>query len=109
MMVNAVSQLPALALPPIGGLLALLVGYIVLIGPINYLVLRRLDRREWAWITMPILIALFAVGACGFGSVLRGSDIIVHEVAIVRGALDATGGSAQVYFGLLSPTRGRDP
>jgi hypothetical protein len=103
---GAVQQFPAVALPPIGGLLLLLLGYIVLIGPINYLVLRRLDRREWAWITMPILIALFAVGAYGFGSALRGSDIIVNEVAIVRGAPDATEGSAQVYFGIFSPTRG---
>jgi hypothetical protein len=103
---GAVQQFPAVALPPIGGLLLLLLGYIVLIGPINYIVLRRLDRREWAWITMPILIALFAVGAYGFGSALRGSDIIVNEVAIVRGAPDATEGSAQVYFGIFSPTRG---
>lgn len=103
---GAVQQFPNVALPPIGGLLLLLLGYIVLIGPINYLVLRRLDRREWAWITMPILIALFAVGAYGFGSALRGSDIIVNEVAIVRGAPDATEGSAQVYFGIFSPTRG---
>ena len=84
----------------------LLVGYIVLIGPINYLVLRRLDRREWAWVTMPVLIAVFAVGAYGFGSALRGSDIIVNEVAIVRGAPDATEGTAQVYLGVFSPTRG---
>ena len=103
---SAVQQLPSLALPPIGGLLLLLLGYIVLIGPINYLILRRLDRREWAWITMPILIALFAVGAYGYGSALRGSDIIVNEVAIVRGAPDATEGSAQVYLGIFSPTRG---
>ena len=103
---NAVQQFPSVALPPIGGLLLLLLGYIVLIGPINYLVLRRLDRREWAWITMPILIAVFAAGAYGFGSALRGSDIIVNEVAIVRGAPDATEGSAQVYFGIFSPTRG---
>jgi hypothetical protein len=103
---GAVQQLPALALPPIGGLLLLLLGYIVLIGPINYLVLRQLDRREWAWITMPILIALFAVGAYAYGSALRGSDVIVNEVAIVRGAPDATEGSAQVYLGIFSPTRG---
>jgi hypothetical protein len=103
---GAVQQLPALALPPIGGLLLLLLGYIVLIGPINYIVLRRLDRREWAWITMPALIALFAIGAYGFGSALRGSDVIVNEVAIVRGAPDATEGSAQVYVGIFSPTRG---
>jgi hypothetical protein len=104
--VGAVSQLPSLALPPIGGLLGLLLAYILLIGPINYIVLRRLDRREWAWITMPVLIAVFAVGAYVFGSALRGSDVIVNEVAIVRGAPDATEGSAQVYLGVFSPTRG---
>ena len=104
--VGAVSELPALALPPTGGLLILLLGYIGLIGPVNYLILRRLDRREWAWLTMPALIAIFAVGAYGYGSALRGSDVIVNEVAIVRGAPDATEGSAQVYLGVFSPTRG---
>jgi len=104
--VGAVSELPVLALPPIGGLLILLLGYIGLIGPVNYLILRRLDRREWAWLTMPALIAIFAVGAYGYGSALRGSDVIVNEVAIVRGAPDATEGSAQVYLGVFSPTRG---
>jgi hypothetical protein len=105
-MINAVSNLPSLALPPLGGLLLLLVGYIALIGPLNYLVLRRLDRREWAWITMPVLIVGFAFGAYAFGSALRGSSIIVNEVGIVRGAPDATEGSAQVYLGVFSPTRG---
>lgn len=104
--VQAVSNLPALALPPLGGLLLLLFGYIALIGPINYLVLRRIDRREWAWVTMPILIVAFAVGAYGFGSALRGSSVIVNEVGIVRGAPDATEGSAQVYLGVFSPARG---
>ena len=56
-----------------------------LIGPINYLVLRHFDKREWAWVTMPALIVAFSVGAYGFGSFLRGSDIVVNEVAIVRG------------------------
>jgi hypothetical protein len=104
--VTAVSNLPSLALPPTGGLLLLLIGYIALIGPLNYLILRRIDRREWAWVTMPILIVGFAVGAYAFGSALRGSSIIVNEVGIVRGAPDATEGSAQVYLGVFSPARG---
>ena len=37
---------------------------------------------------------------------LRGSDVIVNEVAIVRGAPGATEGTAQVYLGVFSPTRG---
>jgi hypothetical protein len=104
--VSAASQLPTLALPPIGGLIALLGGYILLIGPINYLVLKRLDRREWAWVTMPALIVTFAVAAYGIGSFLRGSEVIVNEVAIVRGAPGATEGTAQAYLGVFSPSRG---
>lgn len=104
--VQAASQLPSLALPPVGGLVALLGGYILLIGPVNYLVLRRLDKREWAWVTMPALIVAFAVGAYAFGTLLRGSDLIVNEVAIVRGAPGATEGMAQAYLGVFSPTRG---
>ena len=106
MLVSAVSQLPSLALPPIGGLIALLVAYILLIGPINYLVLRRMDKREWAWVTMPVLIVVFAVGAYGIGAALRGNELIVNQVAIVRGAPGATDGTAQVYLGVFSPSRG---
>jgi len=103
---SAVANLPALSLPPLSGLLLLLFGYILLIGPLNYLILRRLDRREWAWVTMPVLIVAFAVGSYAFGSALRGSSIIVNEVAIVRGAPDASEGTAQVYLGVFSPTKG---
>ena len=107
MLVSAVSQLPSLALPPIGGLIGLLGAYILLIGPLNYLILRRLDRREWAWLTMPILIVVFTVGAYGFGAALRGNDVIVNEIAIVSGAPGATDGSGQIYVGIFSPSRGR--
>ncbi len=104
-LVGAVSQLPSLALPPIGGLIGLLAAYILLVGPINYIVLRRKDRRDWAWITMPALIGVFAVGAYGYGAFLRGSEVLVNEVAVVRGAPGATDGMAQVYIGVFSPSR----
>ena len=107
MLVSAVSQLPSLALPPVGGLIVLLAAYILLIGPINYLVLRRLDRREWAWLTMPILVVTFTVGAYGFGTALRGNDVIVNEVGIVRGAAGAADGDGQIYLGIFSPSRGQ--
>lgn len=103
---SAVANLPALALPPIGGIVVLLIGYIVLVGPVNYLVLRWLDRREWAWLTVPALIAVFTAGAFGFGAALRGSDVILHEVAIVRGAAGTDAALAQAYLGVFSPSRG---
>jgi hypothetical protein len=104
-LVQAVYQLPSLALPPTSGLLVIIAAYILIIGPINYLILKRLDRRELAWVTMPVLVLAFAAASFGYGSFLRGTDVVVNEVAIVRGAPDATEASAQVYFGIFSPTR----
>lgn len=104
-LVQAVYQLPLLALPPTSGLLAILGAYILIIGPINYLILKRLDRRELAWITMPVLVLAFTAASFGYGALLRGTDVVVNEVAIVRGAPDATEATAQVYFGVFSPTR----
>jgi hypothetical protein len=103
--VGAVSNLPSLALPPITGLLVLLLGYIILVGPVNYIVLSRLDRREWAWLTVPALIGVFTVGAFGIGSLLRGSDVIVHQVAIVHGAPGTDQATTQAYLGIFSPSR----
>ncbi len=103
--VSAVTNLPSLALPPIGALLVLLLGYIVLIGPVNYLVLRSIDRREWAWVTVPIMIAVFTVGSFGIGALLRGSDVILNEVAIVRGAPGTDAATTQSYLGIFSPSR----
>ena len=104
-LVQSVYQLPSLALPPTSGLLILIGAYIVIIGPLNYFVLKRLDRRELAWITMPLLVLAFTVASFGYGFVLRGTDVVVNEVAIVRGAPDATEATANVYFGVFSPTR----
>jgi hypothetical protein len=104
--VAAVTNLPSLALPPIGGVLVLLFGYIVLVGPVNYLVLRRLDKREWAWFTVPALIVVFTAGSFGIGGLLRGSEMIVHEVGIVRGAPGTDAAIASSYLGVFSPSRG---
>jgi hypothetical protein len=101
----ALQNLPAVALPPIEQLFLLLLAYIALIGPINYLVLRRLDRREWAWITMPALVVVFAVGSYALGAALKGSDVIVNELSIVRAGQGTDQGRAQAYIGVYSPSR----
>ena len=104
--VAAVTNLPSLALPPIGGVLVLLFGYILLVGPVNYLVLRRLDKREWAWFTVPALIVVFTAGSFGIGGLMRGSEVIVHEVGVVRGAPGTDAAVASSYLGVFSPNRG---
>ena len=103
--VAALNSLPAVALPDLGLLFGLIVVYIVVIGPIDYLVLRRIDRREWAWVTMPVLVLVFSVGTYAVGMGLKGTDVIVDQLAIVRAAAGSDHGLAQAYVGIFSPNR----
>jgi hypothetical protein len=104
-LLQALYALPTLDLPPIDLLVGLLVVYTLLIGPLNYLVLKRIDRREWAWVTMPALVLVFSVGSYGLGLTLHGADTIVNELSIVSGSAGTDAGRAQVYVGLFSPSR----
>ena len=103
-MVNALQTIPTLAVPPPGLLLAVIVGYILLIGPVSYFVLRRLDRRELAWITAPLLVLSFTACSYGIGRAMKGSDVVVNQVAIVRTS-PAGAATVETYAGVFSPER----
>ena len=72
----------AKALSP-GRILLLLLFYIILIGPVNWLVLRKFDRREWAWVTVPLLSILFTTGTFAAGSLGRGNERVLYQVNII--------------------------
>lgn len=104
-MYYALTNLPALDLPSIRFLGLLLVGYILLVGPVNYLVLRWRDRMSWAWVTIPVLTLIFSGLAYGLGFGLRGSDIIINEISIVELGQSSRPKRAQTYVGIFSPRR----
>jgi len=58
---TAVSSLPSLSLPSTVQLIIFLAVYVIVIGPANFLVLKRLHRRELAWITIPALVLIFTI------------------------------------------------
>jgi len=103
-MTYALTRLPSLDLPSIRGLGLLLILYIVLVGPVNYLVLRWLKRLQWAWVSVPLITLLFSVGAFGLGYALRGTDLILNKIALIELGSE---GTARVtsYLGLFSPAR----
>lgn len=100
-----VLQLPALNLPSFGVVFCFLAAYILAIGPINYLVLRRLRRMEWAWLTVPLSVLLFAGGLYTIGFGLRGGRPLLNQIAIVQGVEGHPRGFATVFEGLFSPQR----
>lgn len=87
---------------PLCGFLAL---YIGLIGPLNYLVLNRINRREWAWFTIPAFILLFSVLAYVLGFNLRGNEVTLNRIAVVQSWPNSARARVDQLVGLLSPRR----
>ena len=104
-MEQALNTLPSLEVPPAELLLAVIVAYILLIGPISYLVLRRLDRRELAWVSAPVLVIVFTATSYGIGLSLKGSDVIVNQIAILRSTTAGSTAMVETYAGVFSPSR----
>ncbi len=102
----ALSNLPALELPSIRWMGLLFGVYVLLVGPVNYLLLRRWRKLDLAWVTIPALTLAFSVGGYGLGYRMRGNDVIINQISILP--LPADGGRAAVrsYVGIFSPTRG---
>lgn len=92
-------------LPSTMALLALIGVYIIVIGPVNFLALRRLRRLEWAWVTTPLLVVIFLAGSYGMSFALRGTQTQVLQLAIVQNA--ANGGEAMTttFAGIFAPQR----
>jgi len=102
---EAVNAIPGLELPTTLQLLAFMLAYTILIGPLNYVLLRKLDRRELAWVTIPVLILGFTVCAYVTGFQIRGLTAIVHRLSVVYVPEGAGIGRVSGAVGIFSPRR----
>ena len=103
---NATEVLPGLdLLPDVLPLCGFLAIYVALIGPLNYVVLNRVNRREYAWVTIPLFIIIFSGLAWVVGFNLRGNTATLSRLAIVQLWPDQETAQVDGLIGLLSPRR----
>jgi hypothetical protein len=104
-MINALTNLPSLDLPSVRWVVLLLAIYILLVGPANYLILRRARRLAWAWVTIPAMTLTFSVGAYGVGYGLRGGEVILNKLSVIEVMPGTKMAQVRTYAGLFSPTK----
>lgn len=97
--------LPELERPSFGLMFLFILTYIVIIGPINFLVLRWLRRPDLAWVTIPALVLVFVLGTYGASFVIRGYKPEVMQLGIVQGFEGEPQGEGAAYIGIFSPRR----
>ncbi len=104
-LIQAGLQLPGLGLPSTATLLIFLLGYVLVIGPLNYLVLRRLRRLEWAWVSVPLIVSIFAGGLYLVGFGLRGNQSQLSQITVVQASEGQNHALATGFVALFSPRR----
>jgi hypothetical protein len=102
---EAVASLPSLALPSAVQLVFFLLIYVVVIGPVNYIFLKRTGRRELAWFTIPALVVFFTLTAYITGFQLKGNNTIVNQLNIAFGQAGSDQLRINSLIGLYSPRR----
>lgn len=76
-------DIPGVAPIPMEWLLGFAAVYLLVIGPLDYFVLRALKRQTWTWITFPVSIAVFSTLALVGVSYVKGSQAVVTRYEVV--------------------------
>jgi hypothetical protein len=82
-----------------------LLAYIIVLVPVNYYVLKAKDRKEYAWITTPVIVLVFTVGAYLIGYGHKGGRTLISKVGMVEAHSGQRMGSTLCYAGLFSPKK----
>ena len=104
---QALATIPELGLPSVFYVCGLLFSYVLIIGPVHYFVLRRIKRRELAWITIPGLVVVFTGLAYSSGLLYRGTTPILNRLTVMQAWDGAEQARVNSLVGIYSPVRAR--
>lgn len=102
--ISAVNRLPSIEKSRLMMLLAILFVYIIAVGPICYLVLKKKDRRERGWVAIPAVSVLFAVIIFVISMSSYQKDSLVNFVTFTD--LDSASPVTQAAIGFRTPDKG---
>jgi hypothetical protein len=101
---NSLRNIPELPKTNTKNLLILLIAYIIAVAPLSYLILKKLDKREWMWLTVPVtsLIFAFVIYMTGFGT--RMNEPIVNIINIVEFGSNGNA-TPKSFAGVFTPNK----
>lgn len=87
-------------------LLALLLGYLIILGPVRFLIIRWRKRRDWSWRIVLVSIVLFSLLSYGLAVQQKGTAVLSNSVSIIQ--LNQSGTSAHIstFVGVFVPNQG---
>lgn len=103
---NALRNIPSVEMPSFVLLTVLMGAFILTVGPVNYLVLKKMDKREWSWITIPVAIFIFSLGIYVIGFGTRFSTGVCSIVSILEFNNASKSVQVTAHTGIFNAKRG---
>lgn len=91
--------------PPVSYIAWFLALYVFFLVPVNYCVLRFFDKRELAWVTVPIIVVAFSVISYGAALSIKGRAVLTRHINIVQSTGDSGAARADSVLWLFSPRK----
>lgn len=91
--------------PDLRIIIGFLLVYLVMLVPVNYFVLKKIDKRELAWITTPAIVLVFTLGAYGIGYLTKGNRLVLNTFSLVETSVGQRSATAISQLLIFSPAR----
>ena len=102
--IGSVNRLPSIEKSKLMTLLGILAVYIIAVGPVCYLVLRKKDKREKGWIAIPAIAVVFSVVIFGISATSYQKEALINFMSYTD--LDSARPTTQVSVGIRTPEKG---
>ncbi len=97
------------AFPSIWLILTLLISYILILGPLRFLLIRWLKKKAWSWRIVVATIVVFSLLSYGLALQVKGTSIVSSKASVLQlSQPDGSGSQAHAtnYVGVYVPSQG---
>jgi len=84
----------------------LLVGYILVLGPIRLLLVQRLKRRDWSWRIVLSSVIIFSFLTYGIALEEKGTSILSNSITVAQLGQSGSASHITTYLGVFVPNQG---
>jgi hypothetical protein len=102
---SELARAPQMRTPPASSISWFLALYVFFLVPVNYVVLRLLDRREWAWVSVPLIVLVFSGLSYAAAVRIKGTQVRLRLVNVVQGSGESPLARADAMLWLFSPRK----
>lgn len=101
---SALENFRGIRIAPFWLVAALVLGYIALIGPVDYFLVKRVFKRmELTWITFPLIVVVVSGSAYVLAGAMKGDQLLLSQIDLVDVDVEGQLVRGTTWFSLFSP------